>query len=115
MDIHIANGRVGKDRYIGRPACRNTSRVDYCFFTSVFTYFRFFIDDFNVLLFDCHRTLSIKFCTQPNTSDISGFVQNGSNLSKTSKWKSGHSSRFCSNIDEYKLELIQTELEKEYF
>ena len=75
----------------------------------------FFIDDFNALLSNCHRALCIKFCTpakQPNASDLSCFVKNGFNLSKRPTWKPEHSLRFCSNIDEYKLELIQRELHK---
>ena len=53
----------------------------------------FFIDDFNVLLSDCHRALCIKFCTptkQLNTNYVSGFVKNDSNLSKSPKWKPEH-------------------------
>ena len=64
---------------------------------------------------DCHRVLCDKFCTpakQSNASDLSGFVKNGFNLSERPKWKPGHSLRFCSNIDEYKLEIIQRELHK---
>ena len=53
----------------------------------------------------------VRFVLQQNKSDISGLVKNGSNLSKRPKWKPGHSLRFC-NIDEYKLELIQTDLHK---
>ena len=117
MDIHIPNGRVGKDRYIGSLTCRDTSTVDYLIVSSqVFPCaYDFFIDHFNALLSDCNRALCNKVCTpakQPNTCDLSGFVKNGFNLSKRPNWKPEHSLRFCSKIDEYKLELIQRELHK---
>ena len=34
MDIHITNGRVDKDRYIGSLTCRDNSTVDYLIVSS---------------------------------------------------------------------------------
>ena len=49
FDIHIANGRLFKDRGIGAATCKNTTVVDYCIMSpELFSY----VSNFEILPFD---------------------------------------------------------------
>ena len=49
FDIHIANGRLFKDKGIGAATCKNSTVVDYCILSpELFSY----VSDFKILPFD---------------------------------------------------------------
>ena len=82
-----------------KDARRDDSRVDYLIVSSQLfpIIYGLCIDDFNALLSLCHRSLGIKFHTpakQLYTRDLSGFANNGSNLSKIPKCKHENSLQF---------------------
>ena len=67
LDIHFANGRLGKDNKVGSVTCKNTSVVDYCLLSQeLFTHvINFEVLPFDPLLSDVHSALGVEFIIKP--------------------------------------------------
>ena len=63
FDIHIANGRLFKDKGIGAATCKNSTVVDYCIMSpEMFSYVSHFeILPFDPLLSDVHNGIAVEF------------------------------------------------------
>ena len=74
--LFIVNGRVGKDKNIGRFTCRNASVVDYCISSPYFfkSFKDFDILDSSKLYSDVHSPIEICFSSdkisQNNQNDM---------------------------------------------
>ena len=71
LDIHFANGRLGKDSRVGSVTCKNTSVVDYCLLSpELFTHvINFEVLPFDPLLSDVHSALGVEFISKTFKND----------------------------------------------
>ena len=67
FDIHIANGRLFKDKGVGAATCKNSTVVDYCIMSpELFSYVsNFEILSFDPLLSDVHNGIAVEFISKP--------------------------------------------------
>ena len=67
FDIHIANGRLFKDKGIGAATCKTSTVVDYCIMSpELFSYVsNFEILPFDPLLSDVHNGIAVEFISKP--------------------------------------------------
>ena len=110
LDIHIVNGRIGKDSFIGKTTCKGATVVDYCIAsTEVFN----FISDFDILPFDpmtsdVHNGLIIKMdCLHKplkvNNHDESVIIK--------PKWNKQKSADFVNKLNEDSIDILISKLD----
>lgn len=98
LDIHIANGRLHKDKNIGALTCKNTSIVDYCIMSpELFSYVSDFeILPFDPLLSDVHNGITVNFISKPLKHHI---VENEVNSVQKPKWVNENRDLFVNSIN----------------
>ena len=103
LDIHIANGRLGKDNKIGSVTCKNTSVVDYCILSpELFSHVvNFEILPFDPLLSDVHSVVCVEFISKPVKNDSNHSCSNEPDMTAKSrtKWKKEHKELFIDTLD----------------
>ena len=115
--LFIVNGRVGKDKNIGRFTCRNASVVDYCISSPNFlksTFKDFDILDSSKLYSDVHSPIKICFSSdkisQNNQNDyVNPQNHTVENKLKTKRWDPQKQIDFQNNIDIEKNVKIRTD------
>ena len=67
FDIHIANGRLFKDKGIGAATCKSSTVVDYCIMSSEFFSYvsNFKTLPFDPLISDVHNDIAVQFISKP--------------------------------------------------
>ena len=105
--INIVNGRVGRDKGIGKCTTKNQSTIDYCLASpELFSQFvDFQIQDFNTVLSDVHAPLSIELkCKKINTNVKTRSIQK-------SKWDPTKKAIFIQNFPSAELDLVKVKLD----
>jgi hypothetical protein len=100
-NLYIFNGRVGKDKHVGKFTCKDSSVVDYCMGTSEFLGL---VEDFCVLPFsslfsDVHCPLSITLKAVKNTRIIGEKTDNQWTSKQPRKWDTSKKDVFQQNIN----------------
>ena len=98
FDIHIANGRLFKDRGIGAATCKNTTVVDYCIMSpELFSYVsNFEILPFDPLLSDVHNGIAVEFLSKPVQADVFEVEEQPT---KKCKWSNEKKETFINSLD----------------
>ena len=104
--LFIVNGRVGKDKNIGRFTCRNASVVDYCISSPYLlkSFKDFDILDSSKLYSDVHSPITICFSSDNfSQSSKDEYVDSRNhtveNIIKTKRWDPQKQIHFQNNID----------------
>ena len=110
--IYIVNGRVDRDKDIGRPTCKDVSVVDYIVAAPyIFPFIsKFHIDDFNRVLSDAHCALFLDL--EIDIPEHSSETQNSNLQSSISKpsWLNDKKDAFVDHILQSDLTLLHNEL-----
>ena len=98
FDIHIANGRLFRDKGIGSATCKNTTVVDYCIMSpELFSYVsNFEILPFDPLLSDIHNGIAVEFLSKPYKQDI---VVTEEQITTKCKWANEKKDTFIDALD----------------
>ena len=114
-DLKILNGRVGKDKNVGKLTCMTgmgQSCVDYCIASPEFMPYiiDFSIDSFDRCLSDTHCGLNIEFSINETTTALDLINddedESGSYLSFNLKWDETQKNNFISNFDESQIDSL---------
>ena len=91
-NVYIGNGRKGKDKFIWKQTCKNSTVIDYFILSSnVFQFVNEFeVMNFDPMLSDVHSPIHISFCVKETENlNFSNDVSTSSNVNKNViKWKS---------------------------
>ena len=98
FDVHIANGRLFKDKGIGATTCKNATVVDYCIMSpELFSYVsNFEILPFDPLCSDVHNGVVVEFLSKPLKIAV---IDNEEPSVKKCKWSSDKKEVFFNAID----------------
>ena len=109
QNLYIANGRVGRDKNIGKFTTKNETVIDYCLASSHFLQeiHAFEVEEFNPILSDVHCVVSL---------EIKSHVAKKENLEnikvvKKCRWDPKYSEKYLKNLDQTKIEKIQNSLD----
>ncbi len=125
LDIYIANGRVGNDRYLGRPTCKNNSIIDLFILSPELLpkISKFEIDEFDVMTSDIHNAVSMQFTVKSGNINYVDALLNDkdknenhshctSNLNSNKPiWDATKKETFINSIDSKVIEKITRDIE----
>jgi hypothetical protein len=103
--LFIVNGRVGKDKNIGKLTCRNASVVDYCISSPYLlkSFKDFDILDSSKLYSDVHSPITICFSSDNFSQSSHVYVDSRNhtveNIIKNKRWDPQKQIHFQNNID----------------
>ena len=96
-NMYIVNGRIGKDKAIGKTTSNECSLIDYFIVSSKLfkNISEFEVIDFDPLLSDVHCRLHVSIQADPLSEMLTGNI---SSKTKTVKWKQNKREQFIENI-----------------
>ena len=114
-ELYIVNGRVGKDRNIGRLTCKNSSVVDYMLCSpELFSQIHDFeVKEFRMEFSDAHCPISVSICME-NEGDPEHMEETASDTVKMpikARWLENNKQNFINNLSENDIEEVNTEME----
>jgi hypothetical protein len=116
FNIHIVNGRIGNDSYVGKTTCKSASLVDYVIASpELFPRFKKFdVLDFDPMLSDCHNPIYLAIvCKQMNSYVPDTVVNENVDVTVITKpiWNKDKTDIFIQNIDIDKINAMVLQME----
>ena len=118
LELCIVNGRIGSDKSIGNTTCNDTSTIDYVLCTPDLlpNITDFTVHDFDPLLSDKHRPISVSLNLTKSLHDINTEPTNKNEADNTKthyikcKWDSSKKGEYIQNFDMNKIDTISNTL-----
>ena len=111
QNLCIVNGRVGRDKNVGKFTTKNETMIDYCLTSPQFfqEINEFEVEEFNPILSDVHCVLSLEI--KSHIFENENLENKTNKIVKKCRWDSKYSENYLKNLDRTKIENIQNSLD----